>query len=175
MLLKESDPNNLNNNFNINSNINSNIINKSENNEQEIEIEEKDDNKNKLELKEKMNFENIIKSIEFLNEKEILICDSISLKIFETNNSYNLNLIYKIEIGENKMNYGTVLKNGNIIICSICEIFIIKLEKNESKIINHKLIQKIQTKGYNINKIIEIPNKSSFFSCDKNYSKLNIS
>ena len=169
LLLKESDPNNLNNNFNINSNINSNIINKSENNEQEIEIEEKDDNKKKLELKEKMKFENIIKSIEFLNEKEILICDSISLKIYEINNSYNLNLIYKIEIGENKMNYGTVLKNGNIIICSICEIFIIKLEKNESKIINHKLIQKIQTKGYNINKIIEIPNKSSFFSCDKNY------
>ena len=161
--------NNLETQKNIPKNLNNNIDNKSENHEKENEIEENDENKKILELKDTINLGNIIRSIEFLNKKEILICNSISLNIYEINDSFKLNLIYKIEIEEKQMNYGTVLKNGNIIICSTCEILIIKLEKKDSKINNHKIIQKIQTKGYHINKIIEIANKSSFISCDKQY------
>ena len=90
-------------------NLNNNIDNKSENNEKENEIEEKEESKKILELKDKINLENIIRSIEFLNKKEILICNSISLNIYEINDSFKLNLIYKIEIEEKQMNYGTVL------------------------------------------------------------------
>ena len=156
---------------------NSNDIYNSKNDEEEVEILTeitKEDIKDKFKIEVKFNKkqENIIKSIEFLNKKNVLICNPKSLNIFEIDDSYNLNLIKSIKADENNcMNYATKLKNGNIIICSTFNISIIKLEKINTKITGCIVIQKIIPKinCYNINKVIEIPNKSSIISCDKFY------
>ena len=140
-----------------------------------------DNLKNNQEYKENFNvkkekeikLDNIIRSIEFLDKKKVLICDSTYLKIYEIDDLYNLNQVYstkEIKEGEDyNINYATVLKNGNIIICTTYKIYIIKLKKINSNIINHTLIQELSTKSDNINKVIEIPNKSSIISCDENY------
>ena len=149
----------------------SNDENNLNNNNLENAQEQEDNFKIKKESEVKL--DNIIRSIEFLDEKKVLICNSTYLKIYEIDDSYNLNPIYstkEIKKGEEcNINYATVLKNGNIIICSTCKIFIIKLKKINSNIIDHTLIQEMSTKGENMNKVIEIPNKSSIIACDKKY------
>ena len=116
------------------------------------------------------NTNNVIKSLEFIDKNHILICDSSNISFYLINTEINnLSLIYsmKKEEEENNFTYAKILSNGNIIICSTYDITIIKLQKSNSKIINHSIIQKISNKGFNINKIIEIPNKQSIISCDK--------
>ena len=159
--------NNMNNNSSINNNINNN----------EIADEGKENNDNNrnllynLELKNKTENKNIIKSIEFLDNNHLLICDSSFLNIYEINyESYNLKFIYYIKDISNNINYSKKLKNGNIIICTINEIIIMKKKKEKkSNLYKQTKIQTLTTKGYNINKIIEISNKSCLISCDKNY------
>ena len=176
--------NNSNNNINNNNeSLNENndfSNNKSKSNEEEIEIFEEDRkskvNQQKIpkmpEIKHKIELENIIKSIEFIDKRKVLICDSKFLNIYEINDSFNLNLVYSKKANQNNdINYATKLKNEHIIICSTYDISIIKLEQTNSQYIKASLIQKIipKSKSYYINKVIEIPNKSSIISCDKFY------
>lgn len=148
-----------------------NIIN---NNENENNLLQEESKSEKEQINPQMRFlentNNIIKSLEFLDKNHILICDSSNILFYEINTeTNNLSLIYSIqkEEEENNFTYAKKLSNGNIIICSTYDIIILKLQKSNSKILNHNIIQKISNKGFNINKIIEIPNKQSIISCDK--------
>ena len=163
--------NNFNNNYdNLNNNNKEYQINSNEKENENFKEEYKEEKEQILpQIKFKKNFDNIIKSIEFLDKNRLLICESLFLNIYEINNNSNeIELIYSLKNEEEgNFNYATKLSDGNIIICSTYDISIIKLEKSHSKILNHNIIQKISNKGYNINKIIEIPNKQSIISCDK--------
>ena len=161
----------LNNNFNIYYNSVNNNLKESKISYYESFKEEKEKGQINPQIKFSKNFDNVIKSIEFIDKDNILICDTLSLNIYSINsNSNDLKLIYSIKQSEEgNYNYSTKLNDGNIIICSTYDLIIIKLEKEKSnsKIINHNIIQKISNKFNNLNKIIEIPHKQSIITCDK--------
>ena len=161
----------LNNNFNIINENNNIITNEKENENFNEELFKEEKEQINPQIKFTKNFDNIIESIEFIDKSNILICDSLSLNIYSLNsNSNDIELIYSIKNSEeSNYNYAKQLNDGNIIICSTYDLIIIKLEKEKSnsKIINHIILQKISNKFYNLNKIIEIPNKQSIITCDK--------
>ena len=145
-----------------------NFNNIKENQNSNIELFKEEKESINPQIKFSKNFDNIIKSIEFIDKNNILICDSLSLNIYSIKiNSNDIELIYSIKNSdEGNFNYAKQLTDGNIIICSTYDILIIKLEKEKEKI-NHSIIQRISNKFNNLNKIIEIPNKQSIISCDK--------
>ena len=145
-----------------------NFNNIKENQNSNIELFKEEKEQINPQIKFSKNFDNIIKSIEFIDKNNILICDSLSLNIYSIKiNSNDIELIYSIKNSdEGNFNYAKQLTDGNIIICSTYDILIIKLEKEKEKI-NHSIIQRISNKFNNLNKIIEIPNKQSIISCDK--------
>ena len=140
------------------------------------EIEDK-----RLEIKYEYRDNDKIKSIEIINNKRILICNSRSLNIYKLNSEvvYKLDKLFSIKDFDNKINYATQISNGNIIICFTNCIYIIKLIEDNSVIQNYLIVQKLKTKSgnININKVIEIKHKNYLVSCDnKNitiYSKVN--
>ena len=140
------------------------------------EIEEK-----RMEIKYEYRDNDKIKSIEIINKKRILICNSRALNIYKLNSEviYKLDKIFSIRDFDNKINYATQISNGNIIICFTNCIYIIKLIEDNSIIQNYLIVQKLKTKSgnININKVIEIKHKNYLISCDnKNitiYSKIN--
>jgi len=140
------------------------------------EIDEK-----RMEIKYEYRDNDKIKSIEIINNKRILICNSRALNFYTLNSEVIIKLdkIFSIKDFDNKINYATQISNGNIIICLTNCIYIIKLIEENSVIQNYLIVQKLKTKSenININKVIEIKHKNYLVSCDsKNitiYSKFN--
>lgn len=132
------------------------------------EIEDK-----RLELKYEYRDNDKIKSVEIIDKKRILICNSRSLNIYELNSEvvYKLNKLFSIKDFDYKINYATQISNGNIVICFINCIYIIKLLEVNSVIQNYFIVQKLTIKSgnININKIIEIKHKDYLVSCDNKY------
>ena len=121
-----------------------------------------------LKLKYELTEDDIIKSIEFINNSNsILICTSKTLKIYKINSKLSLDIDFFI--GDfDKINYSTQLFDGQIIICLLSKIIIIKiLEENNLK--KYNIIQELKPKNkcFNINKTIEIKCKNYIISCDK--------
>ena len=135
----------------------------------------------RMEIKYEYRDNDKIKSIEIINKKRILVCNSRALNIYTLNSEviYKLDKIFSIRDFDNKINYATQISNGNIIICFTNCIYIIKLIEDNSIIQNYLIVQKLKTKSgnININKVIEIKHKNYLISCDnKNitiYSKVN--
>ena len=122
-----------------------------------------------LKLKYELTEDDIIKSIEFINNSNsILICTSKTLKIYKINSKLSLDIDFFI--GDfDKINYSTKLFDGQIIICLLSKIIIIKiLEENNLK--KYNIIQELKPKNkcFDINKVIEIKYKNYIISCDKN-------
>jgi hypothetical protein len=114
------------------------------------------------ELKEKVKYE----GGKFLNnerkDNEIIILrqeNSILKKEIEKYKENN-------KLYESKLKTEQELKQDLKSQISLLNKKISKLEKEKEKI-NHSIIQRISNKFNNLNKIIEIPNKQSIISCDK--------
>jgi len=110
----------------------------------------------------------MIRSIEFINTDHILICTLENITVYKMNSNYELIKEYDIKEFNYRINYATQLSNGDLIICSLSYINIIRLSKDESS--SYDLVQKLNGKNdsYNINKVIEIKEKNYLISCDKN-------
>ena len=121
-----------------------------------------------LELKYELTNTDIIRSIEFINTDLILISTLENISIYKMNTNYELIKEYDIKEFNYRINYATQLSDGNLIICSLNNINIIKLLEGQS--LSYTLIQKLYGKNnsYNINKVIEIIQKNYLISCDKN-------
>ena len=130
-----------------------------------------------LDLKYELLNTDIIRSIEFINSDFILISTLENISIYKMNSNYELIKECDIKEFNYRINYATQLSNGNLVICSLNYINIIKLSEDQS--LSHTLIQKLNGKNNsdNINKVIEIKEKNYLISCDKNnliiYSKNN--
>ena len=134
----------------------------------------------KLELKFELKDKDIIKSIEIINNKRILISNSKVLSIYKLNAENELDMEFYIKDFNNKINYVTQISNGNIVVCFINIIYIIKFIEENFIIKQYTIIQKLKSKNecININKVIEIKHKNYLISCDNNYitiySKLDL-
>ena len=123
-----------------------------------------------IDLKYESKDNDIIRSVEFLNDDRALIATLENISIYKIDEKNN-QLIKEFDIKEYnyRINYATKLSNDDIIICSFNNIDIIKL--SESDLGSYELIQKLEGKkdSYNINKIIEINNSKNNYliSCDK--------
>ena len=122
-----------------------------------------------LQLKYELTEDDIIRNIEFINNRSsILICTSKTLKIYKINSKLSLDI--EFFIGDfDKINYATQLFDEKIIVCLLSKIIIIKIfEENNSK--KYNIIQELKPKNkcFNINKVIEIKRKNYIISCDKN-------
>ena len=134
--------------------------------------EDKKDTNNTIVFKNEKEERYMIKSIEFMNKNQLLICTQNSINVYKINSFYGIDIEYFINISNNKINYGRQLSNGNLAICFSDIINIIKIKEGEKSIIkNYSIIQKLVPKNdsFNINKIIEIKHKNYLISCDKNY------
>ena len=123
-----------------------------------------------IELKSELTNTYIIRSIEFTSNNHILISTLKNIIIYKLNpEHYELIKVYEIKEFNNSINYVSQLSNGDLIICSLNNINIIKLlDNNES--LSYSLIQKIIGKNdsYNVNKVVEVKDKNLLISCDKN-------
>ena len=121
-----------------------------------------------IDLKYELINTDIIRSIEFINTDHILICTLENISVYKMNSNYELIKEYDIKDFNYRINYATQLLNGNLIICSLKYINIIKLSEGES--LPYTLVQKLNGKddSYNINKVIEIKGGNNLISCDKN-------
>ncbi len=182
---------------NINNNDNSNINNINNNNDNKVNhIEEKDINvddememgiikdnidilKNKKNSRKKKIYQNIdlkhelinndiIRSIEFINTDNILICTLENISVYKMDSNYELIKEHDIKEFNYRINYATQLSNGDLVICSLSYINIIRLSEDGS--LPYILVQKLSGRNdsYNINKVIEIKEKNYLISCDKN-------
>ena len=151
------------------------IIEKNSNNKNNMEIlrnakklREKNIYRN-IDLKHDLLKTDIIRSIEFINKEFILICTLENITIYKMNSSYELIKEYDIKEFNYRINYATQLSNGDIIICSLNYMSIIKLPENQS--LPYNLVQKLNGKNdsYNINKVIEIKKNNYLISCDNKY------
>ena len=149
-----------------------------------IEVEEtkKEErmNENILELKKELKENDIIKSVEIINNNEILVCTPKSLKIYKIKSEQEIDAYFIIN-DYNNINYGNQLSSGDLIICLTNKIIIFKIIENEQSLIkNFLIIQELKSKNNNsnINKVIEIKNKNALISCDNNnlalYKKNNL-
>ena len=149
-----------------------------------IEVEEtkKEErmNENILELKKELKEIDIIKSVEVINNNEILVCTPKSLKIYKIKSEQEIDAYFIIN-DYNNINYGNQLSSGDLIICLTNKIIIFKIIENEQSLIkNFLIIQELKSKNNNsnINKVIEIKNKNALISCDNNnltlYKKKNL-
>ena len=181
------DENQNNNNENINENNDINNINNIElnlenNNNIEEPINNKEENNNNnnyeeirnkyiyngIELKSELNNTDIIRSIEFLNNKKIIICTLENIAVYKINSNDKLIKEFDIKEFNYRINYVTKLSDNNLIICSFNNICIINL--SEDDLGSYNIIQKLECKNdsENINKIKEIKEKNYLISCDKN-------
>ena len=121
-----------------------------------------------IDLKYELINNDIIRSIEFINTDNILICTLENISVYKMNSNYELIKEYDIKEFNYRINYATQLSNGDLVICSLNYINIIRLSKDES--LSYTLVQKISGRNdsYNINKVIEIKEKNYLISCDKN-------
>ena len=149
-----------------------------------IEVEEtkKEErmNENILELKKELKEIDIIKSVEVINNNEILVCTPKSLKIYKIKSKQEIDAYFIIN-DYNNINYGNQLSSGDLIICLTNKIIIFKIIENEQSLIkNFLIIQELKSKNNNsnTNKVIEIKNKNALISCDNNnltlYKKNNL-
>ena len=149
----------------------------------EVEVKNGDLNSETLSNKKNLNKKNIyqnlnlkfelintdmIRSIEFINTDHILICTLENISVYKMNSNYELIKENDIKEFNYRINYATQLSNGDLIICSLSYINIIRLSKDESS--PYALVQKLNGKNdsYNINKVVEIKEKNYLISCDKN-------
>ena len=138
---------------------------------EKINLYNEEINKNiytEIDLKYELQNTDIIRSIEFLNQNQILICTLENIFIYKIDSNYSLVKEYDIKEFNYRINYATKLLNGNLIICSLNSIDIIKLSENDLG--SYDIIQKLEGKNNseNINKIKEIQEKNYLISCDKN-------
>ena len=138
---------------------------------EKINLYNEEINKNiytEIDLKYELQNTDIIRSIEFLNQNQILICTLENIFIYKIDSNYSLVKEYDIKEFNYRINYATKLLNGNLIICSLNSIDIIKLSENDLG--SYDIIQKLEGKNNseNINKIKEIKEKNYLISCDKN-------
>ena len=121
-----------------------------------------------IDLKYELINNDIIRSIEFINTDNILICTLENISVYKMNSNYELIKEYDIKEFNYRINYATQLSNGDLVICSLNYINIIRLSEDES--LSYTLVQKISGRNdsYNINKVIEIKGKNYLISCDKN-------
>ena len=140
-------------------------------NENEIKILRNKPRKiyNNIEYKYELKNTDMIRSIEFTKNNNILICTLENVGIYKINPNNELEKIYDIKEFNYRMNYCSQLSNGNLVICSLNTIDIINLLQNNDSI-SHTLNQQLKGKNnsYNINKVIEIRKKNYLISCDKN-------
>ena len=148
--------------------------NKENNNKDNIEALKNKNNSRKkkiyqnIELKYELINNDIIRSIEFINNDHILVCTLENISVYKMNSKYELIKEYDIKEFNYRINYATQLFNGDLIICSLSYINIIRLSEDES--LPYTLVQKLSGRNdsYNINKVIEIKEKNNLISCDKN-------
>ena len=121
-----------------------------------------------IDLKYELINNDIIRSIEFINTDNILICTLENISVYKMNSNYELIKEYDIKEFNYRINYATQLSNGDLVICSLNYINIIRLSEDES--LSYTLVQKLSGRNdsYNINKVIEIKEKNYLISCDKN-------
>ena len=86
------------------------------------------------------------------------------------NSNYELIKEFDIKEFNYRINYATQLSNGDLIICSLNYMNIIRLSQNQTSL-SYNLVQKLNGKNdsYNINKVIELKNNNYLISCDNNY------
>ena len=128
-------------------------------------------NKDNLKLKFELAEYNIIKSIEFINDNQILVCTSRELNIYNISSNLTIDREYSIKESDNIINYASKLTNGNLIICLSNSIKIIKIlkEKHSNK---YEILQELKPKNkcLNIIKAIEIKNNNNYIiSCAQIY------
>ena len=121
-----------------------------------------------IKLKYELINTDMIRSIEFINTDHILICTLENITVYKMNSNYELIKEYDIKEFNYRINYATQLSNGDLIICTLSYINIIRLSNDESP--SYTLVQKLNGKNdsYNINKVVEIKEKNYLISCDKN-------
>ena len=121
-----------------------------------------------IDLKCELTNTDIIRSIEILSPDKILISTLENIAVYKIDSNDELVKEYDIKEFNYRINYATKLSDGNIIICSLNSIDIIKL--NDDDLGSYDIIQKLEVKNNseNINKIKEIKEKNYLISCDKN-------
>ena len=123
-----------------------------------------------IDLKYELINTDIIRSIEFINKNLIIICTLENIAIYKMNSNYELIKEFDIKEFNYRINYATQLSNGDLIICSLNYMNIIRLSQNQTSL-SYNLVQKLNGKNdsYNINKVIELKNNNYLISCDNNY------
>ena len=123
---------------------------------EKINLYNEEINKNiytEIDLKYELQNTDIIRSIEFLNQNQILICTLENIFIYKIDSNYSLVKEYDIKEFNYRINYATKLLNGNLIICSLNSIDIIKLSENDLG--SYDMIQKLEGKN-NSENIVKI-------------------
>ena len=129
-------------------------------------------NSNEKKLSYELTNKNIIRSIEYIGDKKIVLSTLETISIYKLNEQNVLIKEFNIQEFNYRINYVCQLKNGNIIICSLNTINIVELKQGIASLFkNYVVVQKLKGKKDSeyMNKVIEIPEKKLLISCDKKY------